>query len=274
MSSLPGQTPATHDRCVGADHSQQPIGHRTPRGNGSILSKPADHTVSGFQSLACAALRQETWSFSLSLLTRSSAPVLSSALRFSRVARRASRPAASAASSAAPSSAVTSPTARRVTSPPSLDISPAITSTAGSFTRAITAGPLRRDRPAENRERVIGRHGPIDVEQSAHQGASAPPEQNAHGPAEDANQHPDQRAARRANEAEMVGALRDVQLTSRRALHDRRRLQPDPTVGVALLQHAQRLVGLARLREPNDHHVLLCHLPTPFARTSPTSRLS
>jgi hypothetical protein len=35
-----GRTPATHDRCAGADHSPQTIGRRAPRGYGSILSKP------------------------------------------------------------------------------------------------------------------------------------------------------------------------------------------------------------------------------------------
>ena len=30
---------------------------------------------------------------------------------------------------------------------------------------------------------------------------------------------------------------------------------PDAAVSVTVLEHAQRLVGLARLREPDDHHV-------------------
>jgi hypothetical protein len=34
-----GPTSATHDRCVGADHSLPTIGRRRPRGYGSILSK-------------------------------------------------------------------------------------------------------------------------------------------------------------------------------------------------------------------------------------------
>jgi hypothetical protein len=43
MLSVCGSTrppPVTHDRCVGADHSQQTIGRRSPRGYGSILSRP------------------------------------------------------------------------------------------------------------------------------------------------------------------------------------------------------------------------------------------
>src|SRR5207245_10337356 len=37
--ALPGPNPATHDKCVGADHSPPATGHRSPRGYGSILSK-------------------------------------------------------------------------------------------------------------------------------------------------------------------------------------------------------------------------------------------
>ena len=50
-----------------------------------------------------------------------------------------------------------------------------------------------------------------------------------------------------------------AQLALRRALDDGCGLQIDATLSVALLQHAQRLIRLARLREPNDHHVLLSH---------------
>jgi hypothetical protein len=43
-------TPATHDRCVGADHSPPATGRRTPKGYGSILSsnisKMAEHSIS------------------------------------------------------------------------------------------------------------------------------------------------------------------------------------------------------------------------------------
>jgi hypothetical protein len=36
--ALPGQTPATHEICVGADHSPPATGRRNPQGHGSILS--------------------------------------------------------------------------------------------------------------------------------------------------------------------------------------------------------------------------------------------
>ena len=38
-------TPATHDRCVGADHSPPATGHHSPRGYGSILSNPRSCTT-------------------------------------------------------------------------------------------------------------------------------------------------------------------------------------------------------------------------------------
>src|SRR5262249_2833412 len=50
-----------------------------------------------------------------------------------------------------------------------------------------------------------------------------------------------------------------MQLALRRTLYDSPGLELDVTVGVGLLQFAQRLVGLARLCEPNDHHVFLSH---------------
>ena len=59
--------------------------------------------------------------------------------------------------------------------------------------------------------------------------------QNTEQAAEDADEHPDQRAARHADEADVVGALRDAQLARCRAFHDCRGLQPDATLGVALL---------------------------------------
>src|SRR6476661_8574875 len=37
--ALPGPNPATHDKCVGADHSPTTTGHRARKGHGSILSK-------------------------------------------------------------------------------------------------------------------------------------------------------------------------------------------------------------------------------------------
>jgi hypothetical protein len=153
---------------------------------------------------------------------------------------------------------MTSTTERRVTSPSSFFISPSITSTAGSSTRATHGRRSRRDRLAEDGERLVGCHGAIDVERSAHHGAGAPTEQYANRPAEDADQHPDQRAACGADELGVVGALRGLELTVRRALDDRGGVQSDPAVGVGVLQHAQSLVRLARLREPNDDHVLFC----------------
>ena len=221
--------------------------------------KPADLSVGGLRPAPDERVVRTTWSFSFSLPTRSSTPAWSSALRFSRSVRRASRAAASAASSAASSSPMTSATGRRVTSPPSLYISRVDHLDRRLLDARDHGGRSRRDRPAENGERLVGGHGAIDVERAAHQGAGAPAEQDTDRPAQDADEHPDQRAARRADEADVVGALRDAQLALRRALDDRRGLQPDATLGVALLQHAQRLVGLARLREPNDHHVFLSH---------------
>ena len=61
--------------------------------------------------------------------------------------------------------------------------------------------------------------------------------------------------------AVFVGQLRSphAKLTRCRPLDDRRGLQPDAAAGVGFLQHAQRLIRLARFCEPNDDHVLLCH---------------
>src|SRR5262249_53198070 len=90
-------------------------------------------------------------------------------------------------------------------------------------------------------------------------GPAPPADKQPARPAENADQQPDQRAARRTHEPDVVGAVRDLQLTLRRTLHDSRRLELDVTAGVGLLQLAQRLVGLTRLREPNDNHVFLSH---------------
>jgi hypothetical protein len=49
--------------------------------------------------------------------------------------------------------------------------------------------------------------------------------------------------------------MRSVALRS--AFDDRGRLEADPAVGVARLQDAERLVGLARLGEADHDHILL-----------------
>ena len=55
---------------------------------------------------------------------------------------------------------------------------------------------------------------------------------------------------------DVVCALRNAQLARGRALDDRGGPQRDAALGVTLLEHAERLVRVARLREPNDHDVL------------------
>ena len=89
--------------------------------------------------------------------------------------------------------------------------------------------------------------------------APAPqPRRRPSGPPSTPTSIPISEPPRRA-ETEAVGALRDTQLALRRAFHDRRGLQSDAATGVTLLQDTQGLVGVAQLREPNDHHVLLSH---------------
>ena len=71
----------------------------------------------------------------------------------------------------------------------------------------------------------------------------------------------DQRPAGGADEADVVGALGHVQRPVLCPLGDCSRLELDATLGVALLQHAQCLVGLAGLVEVNhDDVVLVRHL--------------
>ena len=150
---------------------------------------------------------------------------------------------------------MTSASGRRVTSPPSLAISPSITSTAGSATPAITAvdsGGIALPRAASASSDFSTR---AMSNTSAHQGAGAPADEDADRAAQNADEHPDQRTARRPDEADVVGALGDAQLARRRALDDGRGPERDATLRVTLLEHAQRLVRLARLREPNDDHV-------------------
>ena len=134
-----------------------------------------------------------------------------------------------------------------------------MTSTAGSSTLAIRAVDPGGIALAENAERLIGGLCAIEVEHAAHQGAGTPAEQDTDGPTQDADEHSDQRAARSPDGADVVVALGVTQLARCGAFHDRRGLEVDATLGIALLEHAQRLVGLARLREPNDHHVVLSH---------------
>ncbi len=67
----------------------------------------------------------------------------------------------------------------------------------------------------------------IDVEYAAHQRAGAPTDENTNRAAKHADEHPEQRAARGADEADVVGAVGDPQLTLLRALHNSRGLKPD-----------------------------------------------
>src|SRR5207344_1550954 len=91
----------------------------------------------------------------------------------------------------------------------------------------------RRNRPAEDRERLIRRHGAIDVERAADHRAGAPAEKNAEwaAPAQYADEHPDQRPARHADELVVVDALGDAQLSLFRAFDDGRGLQSDAATG-------------------------------------------
>ena len=117
-------------------------------------------------------------------------------------------------------------------------------------------GRPRRDRPGERRHGIVRRLRAVHVGQPAHEGAGAHAEQDAERSADDAEQHADHRSARRAREPDVVRALRQMQLPVRGALDDGRRLEPDAAIGRAVLDDAERLVGLARLREPNDDHVV------------------
>jgi len=214
---------------------------------------------SGFRARAGGWRSQETWSFSFSPPTRSSTPRLD--LGLALVAHDSARFARSGVSGLLCRLELVHDLGDRAPR----DLASELGRLAVDHVdrRLLDArdqgGRLRRNRPAQNGQRLIGRLGAIEVERPAHQGAGAPAEKQTDRPAQNADEHPDQRAARGADEADVVGALWNAQLARRGPLHDRRGLQPDATTGVALLQHAQRLVGLARLREPSDHDVFLSH---------------
>ena len=127
-----------------------------------------------------------------------------------------------------------------------------MTSTAGSSTLAITAVDSGGIALAENRERLVGGRGAIDVERAAHQGAGAPAEQDADGPPRTPTSIPmsEPLAVPTRPTLSALSGMRSSPVAVRSTTAaDSRPMRP---LGVALLQHAQRLVGLARLRPPDD----------------------
>ena len=120
----------------------------------------------------------------------------------------------------------------------------------------MTGGGARCDRTPEHGQRVLALLRPRDVDDAASQRAGTPAEEHPQRPAKDPDEHPDQTAGGRPHESDVLGALDDPKLTLRSALGDRRSTEFDPAFGVRLLQHAQRLVRLARLFKADNHHIV------------------
>ena len=111
------------------------------------------------------------------------------------------------------------------------------------LTRSMRSKP--ENRPAERDERLVRPVDAGDVGQSAHQGACAPADEDAHGAAENSDEHPHQRAAHRPDEADVDGR-NAARLTRGRA-------GPRPTPCHAMPYRLGRQRGIARRQRRQTH---------------------